>query len=167
MPENEKRLQFLLDMLTEAGVSKRELARRMEMSYQNMFVYFQRDDMKMSQAEAMASQLGYELTFTLNGRKRNQKADKLVMELEGIVGQDAELLRLAFLQIAMKLNGIERKTLAQQLGLNYTGVNRWFKVDDISISYIFRIAELYDLKVTINSKKKKFASGKSKTIQEK
>ena len=160
MPENEKRLQFLLDMLKETGVSKRELARRMEMSYQNMFVYFQRDDMKISQAETMASKLGYELTFSLNGKKRKQKEDKLVMELEDIVGDDAKLQRLAFLQIAMKLNGIERKALAQQLGLNYTGVNRWFKVDDISISYLFRIAELYNLKVAIKSKKMK-SSNKS------
>lgn len=157
MPENEKRLQFLLDMLTEAGVSKRELARRMEMSYQNMFVYFQRDDMKMSQAEAMASKLGYELSFSLNGRKRKQKADKLVMELEGIVGDNAKLQRLAFLQIAMKLNGIERKTLAQQLDLNYTGVNRWFKVDDISISYLYQIAELYNLTLSIKPVKVKKA----------
>lgn len=155
MPENEKRLQFLLDMLKETGVSKRELARRMEMSYQNMFVYFQRDDMKMSQAEAMASKLGYELTFSLNGNKRKQKTDKLVMELEGIVGDDAKLQRLAFLQIAMKLNGIERKTLAQQLDLNYTGVNRWFKVDDISISYLYQIAELYNLTLSIKPVKVK------------
>lgn len=157
MPENEKRLQFLLDMLKETGVSKRELARRMEMSYQNMFVYFQRDDMKMSQAEAMASKLGYELTFSLNGNKRKQKTDKLVMELEGIVGDDAKLQRLAFLQIAMKLNGIERKTLAQQLDLNYTGVNRWFKVDDISISYLYQIAELYNLTLSIKPVKVKKA----------
>ena len=157
MPENEKRLQFLLDMLKETGVSKRELARRMEMSYQNMFVYFQRDDMKMSQAEAMASKLGYELTFSLNGNKRKQKTDKLVMELEGIVGDDAKLQRLAFLQIAMKLNGIERKTLAQQLELNYTGVNRWFKVDDISISYLYQIAELYNLTLSIKPVKVKKA----------
>lgn len=155
MPENEKRLQFLLDMLTATGVSKRELARRMEMSYQNMFVYFQRDDMKMSQAEVMASKLGYELNFSLNGSKRKQKTDKLVMELEGIVGEDAKLQRLAFLQIAMKLNGIERKKLAQQLELNYTGVNRWFKVDDISISYLYKIAELYNLNLVIKPVKVK------------
>lgn len=155
MPENEKRLQFLLDMLTETGVSKRELARRMEMSYQNMFVYFQRDDMKMSQAEVMASKLGYELNFSLNGSERKQKTDKLVMELEGIVGEDAKLQRLAFLQIAMKLNGIERKKLAQQLELNYTGVNRWFKVDDISISYLYKIAELYNLNLVIKPVKVK------------
>ena len=49
---------------------------------------------------------------------------------------------------------IEWKDLAEKLGLNYTGVNRWFKVDDISISYIFKIAELYDLKVKTTIKPK-------------
>ncbi len=55
--------------------------------------------------------------------------------------------RLAFLRIALKKYGISRKDLAEKLGLNYTGVNRWFHVDDIAISYIFDIAELYGLKV--------------------
>ena len=45
--------------------------------------------------------------------------------------------------------GIERKDLASKLGIGYTGVNRWFKVDDIAISYIYRIAELYGLEVKV------------------
>ena len=49
------------------------------------------------------------------------------------------------------LYGIERKKLAEQLGISYNGVNRWFKVDDISISYIFKIATLYDLKVKVTA----------------
>ena len=59
------------------------------------------------------------------------------------------LSRLAFLRVAMGLYGIQRKNIAKKLGLNYTGVNRWFKVDDISISYIYRIAELYGLEVKV------------------
>ena len=149
MPENEKRLQFLLDLLKTAKVSKRELARRMNMSYQNMFVYFQRDDMKLSFAEQMAGKLGYGLSFSLEKPSKGKVTDKLIMDLETILGSGASLQRLAFLQIAMKLNGIERKKLAQQLDLNYTGVNRWFKVDDIAISYLFKIAELYGLRVVI------------------
>jgi len=42
-----------------------------------------------------------------------------------------------------------RKDLASKLGIGYTGVNRWFKVDDIAISYIYRIAELYGLEVKV------------------
>ena len=150
MSENEKRLQFLLDLLKTAKVSKRELARRMNMSYQNMFVYFQRDDMKLSFAEQMAGKLGYGLSFSIEKPSKGKVTDKLIMDLETILGGGASLQRLAFLQIAMKLNGIERKKLAQQLDLNYTGVNRWFKVDDIAISYLFKIAELYGLRVVIS-----------------
>ena len=153
MPENEKRLQFLLDLLKKTKVSKRELARRMGMSYQNMFVYFQRDDMKISFAEEMAAKLGYTLSFSLDKPSKGKETDKLIMDLESILGNSASLQRLAFLQIAMKLNGIERKKLAQQLDLNYTGVNRWFKVDDIAISYLFKIANLYNLKVKITPHK--------------
>lgn len=29
---------------------------------------------------------------------------------------------------------------------NYTGVNRWFKVEDIALTYIYEIAKLYGLK---------------------
>ena len=72
------------------------------------------------------------------------------MDIEGLVGKDG-LQRLAFLRIAMSQYGIERKALAEQLELNYTGVNRWFKVDDIAISYIYKIAELYGLKVKIKA----------------
>ena len=57
-------------------------------------------------------------------------------------------------RIALKKYGISRKDLAEKLGLNYTGVNRWFHVDDIAISYIFDIAEIYDLKVKTTIKPK-------------
>ena len=39
--------------------------------------------------------------------------------------------------------------VSSKLGIGYTGVNRWFKVDDIAISYIYRIAELYGLEVKV------------------
>lgn len=39
--------------------------------------------------------------------------------------------------------------MASKLGIGYTGVNRCFKVDDIAISYIYKIAELYGLEVKV------------------
>ena len=58
---------------------------------------------------------------------------------------------ISFLRVAFALYGINRKTLSDDLGLNLTGVNRWFRVDDIAISYIFEIAGLYGLKVRITA----------------
>lgn len=148
MAGSEKRLQFLLSLMEIRGVSKHELARIMGVSPQNIFVYFKRDDMKLSVAQEMASRLGYDLSYRLV--KEDGQARDVVLDIEGLVGKDG-LQRLAFLRVAMGQYGIERKALAEKLDLNYTGVNRWFKVDDIALSYLYKIAELYGLKVKIKA----------------
>ena len=148
MAESEKKLQFLLSLMESKGVGKHELARMMGVSPQNIFTYFKRDDMKLSYAQEMAAKLGYDLSFRLESEDAPLR--NVIVDIEGLVGKDG-LQRLAFLRIAMSQYGIERKKLAEQLGLNYTGVNRWFKVDDIAISYIYKIAELYGLKVRIKA----------------
>ena len=146
MAESLKRLDFLVSLMEVRGVSKHELARIMGVSPQNIFTYFKRDDMKLSVAQEMASRLGYDLSYRLEGE--GGAARDVMLDIEGLVGKDG-IQRLAFLRVAMAQYGIGRKNLAEQLGLNYTGVNRWFKVDDIAISYLYRIAELYGLKVRI------------------
>ena len=148
MAESEKRLQFLLSLMEIRRVSKHELARIMGVSPQNIFVYFKRDDMKLSVAQEMASRLGYDLSYRLV--KEDGPARDVVLDIEGLVGKDG-LQRLVFLRVALGQYGIERKALAEQLDLNYTGVNRWFKVDDIALSYLYKIAELYGLKVKIKA----------------
>lgn len=148
MAESEKRLQFLLSLMELRGVSKHELARMIGVSPQNIFTYFKRDDMKLSYAQEMASRLGYDLSYRLE--KEGTESRDVVLDIEGLVGKDG-LQRLAFLRVAMSQYGIERKKLAEQLELNYTGVNRWFKVDDIAISYLYKIADLYGLKVKIKA----------------
>lgn len=148
MAESGKRLQFLLSLMESKGVGKHELARMMSVSPQNIFTYFKRDDMKLSYAQQMAGKLGYDLSFRLESEDAPKK--DVIVEIEDLVGKDG-LSRLAFLRIAMSQYGIERKKLAEQLGLNYTGVNRWFKVDDIAVSYIYEIADLYGLKVRIKA----------------
>ena len=137
-----------MSLMESKGVGKHELARMMGVSPQNVFTYFKRDDMKLSYAQEVAGKLGYDLSFRLESENAPQR--NVITEIEGLVGKDG-LQRLAFLRIAMSQYGIERKKLAEQLGLNYTGVNRWFKVDDIAISYIYKIAELYGLRVRIKA----------------
>ena len=148
MAESEKKLQFLLSLMESKGVGKHELARMMGVTPQNVFTYFKRDDMKLSYAQEVAAKLGYDLSICLESENAPQR--NVIVDIEGLVGKDG-LQRLAFLRIAMSQYGIERKALAEQLELNYTGVNRWFKVDDIAISYIYKIAELYGLKVKIKA----------------
>lgn len=154
MPETEKRLQFLQTLLDHKKVSKPELAHMLGVSPQNIFAYFKRDDMRLSNATQIAEKLGFGLTFRMVPQKR--KAAHAIIEVESLLSEEAgsaKLSRLAFLSLALSANGIDKKDLAEKIGLAYTGVQRWFKVDDISISYLFRIAELYNFKLNIKAEK--------------
>ena len=148
MAESEKKLQFLLSLLEYKGVAKRELARMLGMTPQSIFTYFKRDDMKLSFAQTVASKLGYELVFRLE--KADAQLQSGALEIEAPVG-DGGLSRLSFLRVALQQYGISRKELAEKLELHYMGVNRWFKVDDIAVSYLYEIAQLYGLQVKVKA----------------
>ncbi len=148
-----KHLQFLESLLVATGTPKSGLATLMGVSPQNIFTYFKRDDMKLSYAQEIASRLGYDLSFRLE-RADGSAASNAYIDLENLLGGNG-LSRLAFLRVAMGQYGIERKKLADQLGIGYSGLNRWFKVDDIAISYIFKIAGLNGLTVKVKAAPKK------------
>lgn len=155
MESSDNKLQFLRSFMETNGISKIDLARVMGVSAQNIFVYFKRDDMKLSYAQEIFDKFGYNLTFSLE--KEQQSTQDVIIDIQPLVSSGG-LKRLAFLRVAFALYDIKRTTVAEDLGLNITGVNRWFRVDDMSISYIFKIAELYGLKVRITATPKKEAT---------
>ena len=150
MESSDNKLQFLRSFMETNGISKIDLARVMGVSAQNIFVYFKRDDMKLSYAQEIFDKFGYNLTFSLE--KEQQSTQDVIIDIQPLVSSGG-LKRVAF-----ALYDIKRTTVAEDLGLNITGVNRWFRVDDMSISYIFKIAELYGLKVRITATPKKEAT---------
>ncbi len=154
MRKSVKRLQFLEVMLKSCGKTKIELAEMMGVSPQNIHVYFKRDDMKLSTAQKMAECLGYNLVFSFQGK--SEQASKMILDIEPMKGPNG-VIRLTFLQIAMSVYQIDKRELSEKLGISYTGVLRWFKVDDISLSYIFQIAELYELDVRVRADKIKYS----------
>lgn len=166
MEEKPKKLQFLYDMQAEAGMGKFEFARLMETTPQNMFTYEKRDDMKLSYAQEIADKMGYRLSYQIVAKDAEAKvqSNKMIGLIDSMLGSQA-MTRLGFLLIALKAHGIDRHDLATKLGLNYTAVNRWFKVDDIAISYLYEIAELYDLELVCTYKKKR-RSRKAKPVEE-
>lgn len=150
MSGNEKRLQFLLNIMVANNISKYELARIMGTSPQNIFKYLQRDDMKLSYAQKIMSELGYELRVRLY--KEGDKSRKVMHDLEKLYGKDG-VHRIAFLAVALYENGISKRDVAQRLGLNPSGVFRWFSVDDIAISHIYAIAEAYGFEFIFEGEK--------------
>lgn len=150
-------LKFLVALLSSTGMTKVDLARMMGKSPQNIFTYFQRDDMKLSLAQEIADKMGYVLSFRLESE--NQPTSNVSIQVEDLVkstpGAQLSVKRMSFLRLAMSVYNMDRKTIADKLDLAPAAVTRWYAVDDIYVSYIFKIAEIYGLKVNIRADRKK------------
>lgn len=150
-PKN--RLWFFTDLL-KAGLSQKELAKVFNVSPQNLNASLKRDDMKLSLIEKRLGDLGYTFSFSLRlTDKPERKYAEMGRLLDYYYGRKrgARLENLKLFQIAY---GITNKNLAEPVRMNQTGVNRWFKVDDISISYLYIIAQHFDAELEITVKKK-------------
>ena len=150
-------LKFLVALLANVGMTKVDLAKMMGRSPQNIFTYFQRDDMKLSYAQEIADKMGYTLSFRLESE--NQPTDNVSIEVQDLIkatpGAQLSVKRMSFLRLAMSVYNMDRKTIAEKLDLAPAAVTRWFAVDDIYVSYIYKIAELYGLKVNIRADRHK------------
>ena len=150
-------LKFLVALLANVGMTKVDLAKMMGKSPQNIFTYFQRDDMKLSFAQEIADKMGYTLSFRLESE--NQPTDNVSIEVQDLIkatpGAQLSVKRMSFLRLAMSVYNMDRKTIAEKLDLAPAAVTRWFAVDDIYVSYIYKIAELYGLKVNIRADRHK------------
>jgi len=157
MSVQSKNLKFLVALLEACGMTKVDLAKMMGKSPQNIFKYFQLDDMKLSFAQEIAEKMGYRLSFRLEAV--DQPQENVSIEVEQLIkatpGAQLSVKRMSFLRLAMSIYDMDRKTIADHLGLAPAAVTRWFAVDDIYISYIFRIAEAYNLHLSIKADTRK------------
>lgn len=162
MAENHKNLVFLESLMKLVGIDTlTELAERLECSKQNISNYFKKDDMKFSMALEIAEKLGYELNFSIVPRRKPRKQDLMNPESinrDKLANPPKEELeeRLGFLRYAVKYSGLDKKTLAGELGVSTATFNRWFDADkgtDILVSYIFQIAQLIDCVVVVKCNK--------------
>ncbi len=150
MEDTEKRLQFLHTLLEALNITKVDVAKKMGVTPQNLFNYMRKDDMKLSYAQEIVASLGYKLSVRLE--KPGDNTQRIISDIEELIGEDG-MLRLAFLKVALRKYDISRVEIAEKLNLSADGVARWFRVDDILISYLYQIAEACDMEVVFQMKK--------------
>ena len=132
-------LKFLKEFMATCGDSAAEIARMVGLTRAGVSHWFIHDDCKLSYCENYINSKGYDLAIELKG---------------ATVSPDAGCRRVRFLQTALAKQGISKVRVAKDLGMKANSVRHWFAVDDIYVSYIFKIAELYGLKVSIDIKPK-------------
>ena len=151
----EPRLKFLKDFMNTCGDSAAEMARIIGLTRAGVSHWFIHDDCKLSYCETYINNRGYELSIEL--KTATVSPDGMVsinIVKDPLAPEDSGCRRVKFLLDALSKQGITKGQVAKDLGMKANSVRHWFVVDDIYVSYIFRIAELYGFKVCIDIKPK-------------
>ena len=151
----EPKLKFLTEFMTLCGECSADIARATGLTRGGVSHWFSSDDCKLSYCEQYINLKGYELVFELKKQNSSQNSNvSIIIERKAPEPDESSCRRLLFLLAAMAKHGISKVQMAKDLDLKYNTVRHWFIVDDIYISHIFRIAEIYDLKINIDIKPK-------------
>lgn len=164
-----KNLLFLTTLLDSMSMTVQQFA--MMTTKPNAFGtnlrrYLKIDDMKVSKAKEYVAILGYELDINFRETiktvpAQTDPAEKpeydiiLPPELERTYAAEAANLKnVGFLLAMMKLRRITKMQLALDLDLSTGTVFEWFRNDDIYVSYLSKIQDLYGLRLEYAYKKK-------------
>ena len=143
-----KYLKFVYAFMKQIGITEKDAAEKTGIVRQTIYHWFGKDDAMLSSIEKLINACGYKLTFSLE-KKSHELGDAIVTINQKEEPAADNSKRLDFLAKALDRYGIQRKEAAEKLGLGYTALYYWFRNDDVFISYIYKIADLYGLKVKI------------------
>lgn len=155
-PQGGARLGFLSEFMRLIGECPADIARQTGLTRGVVSRWFDRDDVRLSYCYSYIESRGYELNITLKKDQDQVKQGNLSIQIEQKAPDpdSVDCRRLEFLQIAMAKNGITKKDIADRIDIKYNTVRHWFIVDDMYLSYVFTIANLYGFDVNISIKPK-------------
>ena len=155
-----KNLRFLLDIFSATGHTPQTFGRlthNPNSTSTSLRRQLHQDDMRVLKAKQVLTILGYQLEFEIKERTSLRQVDpryKLVVpddlrrNLErGYIEEKDRNKNLTFLLEFMARNNLSKYKLAQAVGLFPATVTQWFDTDDVSISYLFKIGEIYDAEI--------------------
>ena len=140
-------LKFLTDFMEETGLTTASVAELLGISRQAVYYWFKKDDVKISVIYKLFEVYGYKIEFDLI-KERNSEGEPAKVEMQ-VQRKQKTGKRLEFLASALKRYNIYREDISPKMGIGNTTIYYWLSHDDVFISYIYKLAELAGLKVTI------------------
>ncbi len=149
---NCRHLRFILDLFTALGITPNSygnLTANPRSSSQMLRYYLQHDDMKISKAKAVVEATGFKLDihFDLGNHIHMivQNPDytltlpeKLQVKLKN---KEDKYKNLGFLRDFMSQRNLSQRKLASIVEVSPGAVETWFRMDDVYISYLYKIKE--------------------------
>ena len=146
LQEQPGRLEFLRDLLHANGISFNEVARRLGVTRAAVDRWFKKDDIRLSTMKRICECCNY--TFNLHLCRSAYVLDDPAPLIKRCAGK-FERGHLLFLCEAMSRERITIRAIADRLGLSHTGVESWFKSNDMALSRVESVAVAFGLSVRI------------------
>lgn len=162
---NCKRLRFLLDLFEALGLTPNSYAActpNPTSSSSSLRAQLNYDDMKLSKAKGIVKNLGYRLNVEIIDNSSSVVSSsidtyqlvlpKSIIEKKAALADSSHYENLGFLWRFMITRGLTKRRLSQDLGLTSGAIAKWFSSDDIAISHLFHIKDVYgvSLRFTIS-----------------
>ena len=141
------RLKFLTDFMEETGLTTASVAELVGISRQAVYYWFKKDDVKISMIYNLFEAYGYKIEFDLiKERAADGEPARVEMAVER---KQTTGKRLEFLASALKRYNIYREDISPKMGIGNTTIYYWLSHDDVFISYIYQLAEVAGLRLSI------------------
>ena len=140
-------LKFLTDFMEETGLTTAAIAEMVGISRQAVYYWFKKDDVKISMIYNLFEAYGYKIEFDLiKERAADGEPARVEMAVER---KQTTGKRLEFLASALKRYNIYREDISPKMGIGNTTIYYWLSHDDVFISYIYQLAEVAGLRLSI------------------
>ena len=140
-------LKFLTDFMEETGLTTASVAELVGISRQAVYYWFKKDNVRISMIYKLFEAYGYKIEFDLiKDRPTEGEPAKVEMEVER---EKKTGKKLEFLASALKRYNIYREDISPKMGIGNTTIYYWLSHDDVFISYIYQLAEVAGLRVSI------------------
>ena len=140
-------LKFLTDFMEETGLTTASVAELVGISRQAVYYWFKKDNVRLSMIYKLFEAYGYKIEFDLI-KERPVEGETARVEME-VEREQKSGKRLEFLASALKRYNIYREEISPKMGIGGTTIYYWLSHDDVFISYIYQLAEVAGLKLTI------------------
>lgn len=131
-PDNSANLAFFKTFLNSSVISYPELAKQIGISATAIHHWFRCDDVRISQIEACAAALGYELYISISDAPTDVvQVDDFGVRSDGV---KVALKRLHFLTCAIKEQKLTKAELASRIGITRDAISYWYSKDDMTVT---------------------------------
>ena len=140
-------LKFLTDFMEETGLTTASVAELVGISRQAVYYWFKKDNVRISMIYKLFEAYGYRIEFDLI-KERPTEGEPAMVEMK-VEREKKSGKKLEFLASALKRYNINREEIQPKMGIGTTTIYYWLSHDDVFISYIYQLAEVARLKVSI------------------